>query len=176
MPAPDGSPDAGPDRIPGPGASADSSSPNSGGSGGSVRVPDCDRPAAGRWLVLYDGDCGLCIWLLSLLLRGDRDRRLQPVALQDAGAAALLAELTPEQRLASWHLISPGGRRYSAGAALAPLLRLLPGGRLPAAACERAPALTERAYAWVAANRARLSRLVPDASKRSAAEQVRQRD
>src|SRR5438874_4264871 len=40
--------------------------------------------------------------------------------------------------------ISPGGKRHMAGAAVPPLLRLLPGGRIPAAAFARFPKLTER--------------------------------
>ena len=86
-----------------------------------------------RWTVLYDRDCGFCRWSLAQLLALDRRRRLRPVALGTPEADALLADLTPEQRAASWHLVSPDGRRWSAGAAAPPLLRLLPGGRLPAA-------------------------------------------
>ena len=161
-----------------------------------------------RWLVLYDGDCGLCKWLLAGILRWDRRQRLQPLALQTERAAELLADLSPEQRLASWHLIAPTGerpeaapeaaaeteadaataaddseadsssaeeapaavaQRYSAGAALPPLLRLLPGGALPASALAAAPQLTERAYRWVAAHRSLLSKAIPAAWKRRAA-------
>src|ERR1700730_5258081 len=83
----------------------------------------------GEWIVLYDGDCGFCRWSLAKLLALDRRRR---GALETPAAAALLADLTPEQRAASWHLIAPDGRRWSAGAAAPPLLRLLPGGGGPA--------------------------------------------
>src|SRR5436190_19664464 len=96
---------------------------------------------SGRWIVLYDDDCGFCKWLLALLLRWDRAGRLRPLALQRTEADELLAELTPEQRMASWHLIAPTGERRSAGAALAPLLRSLPGGRLPAAGLAHASGL-----------------------------------
>ncbi len=90
------------------------------------------------------------------------------MALDAAEAAALVADLTPEQRAASWHLVSPDGRRWSAGAAAPPLLRLLPGGRLPAAALAAAPRATERAYRWVADHRSWLGRLIPDRAKRRA--------
>jgi predicted DCC family thiol-disulfide oxidoreductase YuxK len=53
------------------------------------------------------------------------------------------------------------GRRYSAGAALEPALRLLPGGRVPAALFARFPRVTERAYRWVADHRGTLGRFVP---------------
>jgi predicted DCC family thiol-disulfide oxidoreductase YuxK len=111
------------------------------------------------WELLYDADCGVCRRLLAWVLRWDRDGRLEPVALQSREAAALLADLTPEQRLDSWHLISPSGERFSAGAAFPPLLRLLPGGRLPAAATARFPGLAERGYRLVADHRSTLSKL-----------------
>jgi predicted DCC family thiol-disulfide oxidoreductase YuxK len=133
-----------------------------------VRTPD-----DGRLTVLYDADCGFCVWLLSGLLRRDGALRLRPVALQSAEAGELLADLAPAERMASWHLISPSGERRSAGAALPPLLRALPGGRLPAAAFARFPKLTERSYRWVADHRSQLSKLVPEAAKRRAGDYVR---
>lgn len=131
---------------------------------------------AAQWLVLYDADCGFCMWLLSALLRWDRASRVRPLALQRAEADELLTDLTEEQRMQSWHLISPSGERTSAGAALAPLLRLLPGGTLPAAVTERLPALTDRAYRLLAKHRGQLAKLVPSASKRRAGERVRARE
>src|SRR5947209_9009784 len=76
------------------------------------------------WLVLYDADCGLCKWLLAALLRWDRAGLLLPLALQRHEADAFLGELAPEERIASWHLVSPSRERRSAGAALEPPLRL----------------------------------------------------
>lgn len=136
------------------------------------------RPASegGRWLVLYDGDCGFCKWLLAGLLRLDRERRLRPVPLQGAAAAALLAELPEEERFASWHLVEPGGPRRSGGAALPALLRLLPGGRGPAAVFARFPSVTDRGYRFVAEHRAALSRPVPAGAKRRASALVRERE
>ena len=124
------------------------------------------------WTVLYDGDCGLCAWLLSGLLRWDRRGRLEPLALQRCEADELLADLTPDERMASWHLVSPAGERWSRGHALPPLLRLLPGGRLPAAAFARFPNLTERGYRWVDDHRPQLSALVPARLKDRAVERV----
>jgi predicted DCC family thiol-disulfide oxidoreductase YuxK len=137
------------------------------------RVPPASPP---RWTVLYDRECGVCQWLLAGLLRWDRSGCLRPLALQSAQARELLAELTPEQQMASWHLISPTGQRSSAGVALAPLLRLLPGGLAPAAALARAPALAERGYRWVADHRSLLGRGVPAGAKRRAGEYVRARE
>jgi predicted DCC family thiol-disulfide oxidoreductase YuxK len=139
-----------------------------------VRV--ATSPSARRWVVLYDADCGLCKWLLAGLLHWDRAARLRPIPLQEAEAGDLLADLAPSERMASWHLIAPTGARHSAGAAVAPLLRLLPGGRLPAAAFARCPGLTEGAYRWVAERRSRLSGWVPASAKRRAGERIRQRE
>jgi predicted DCC family thiol-disulfide oxidoreductase YuxK len=134
------------------------------------------QPAGHRWVVLYDRDCGLCKWLLAALLRWDRVMRLRPIALQSPEAAELLAELAPAERMASWHLISPTGARRSGGAAVAPLLRLLPHGRLPAAAATRFPSLTARGYRWVADHRSQLSGWVPTRVKQRAGERVRRRE
>jgi predicted DCC family thiol-disulfide oxidoreductase YuxK len=128
------------------------------------------------WVVLYDDDCGLCKWLLSGLLRWDRVARLRPVALQRPEADDLLADLTREERMASWHLISPGGERHSAGAAFPPLLTLLPGGGPPAAAFARFPRATERGYRWVADHRSQLSKFVPAGAKQRASERVHERE
>jgi len=132
--------------------------------------------AAGRWIVLYDGACGFCKWILAGLLWLDRDQRLQPVALQREEARPLLAELDPEEWMASFHLVTPQGELLSAGEALPPLLRLVRGGHLPADAFARFPGFTARGYRWIAANRIRLSRFVPRRWKQRAAEQVRLRE
>jgi predicted DCC family thiol-disulfide oxidoreductase YuxK len=87
----------------------------------------------------------------------------------------LLGDLSPDQRMASWHLVAPDGTCSSAGAALPEALALLPGGRLPAAALRRAPRATERGYAWVAAHRSWLGRLVPAGAKRRARGRVDRR-
>jgi predicted DCC family thiol-disulfide oxidoreductase YuxK len=120
------------------------------------------------WLVLYDEDCGFCRWSLSWLLRADRHGRVEPVALGSERADTLLADMPPEERAASWHLGAPDGRRWSAGYAAPPLLRLLPGGRLPALALGAAPELTDRVYRWVADHRSTFSKLIPARSKRRA--------
>ena len=150
---------------------------------GSHADPGADRSLSaargaggGRWRVLYDADCGLCTWLLAIILRRDRVEQLETVALQRPEAADLLADLTPAERMASWHLLSPDGERFSAGEALGPLLRELPRGRLPAAVLARFPGLVNRSYRWVADHRTRLSRWVPASAKRRAADLVRERE
>jgi predicted DCC family thiol-disulfide oxidoreductase YuxK len=94
---------------------------------------------------------------------------LHPIALQAPEAAQLLSDLEPDERMASWHLISPEGLRRSGGAAVPPLL-VLAGGRLPAAVFARFPRITDRGYRWVAGHRTQLSRFVPAGAKRRANE------
>jgi predicted DCC family thiol-disulfide oxidoreductase YuxK len=81
------------------------------------------------------------------------------VALQSPRAATLLPGLGDEERMSSWHLVSPRGERWSAGAAAPPLLRLLPGGRLPARILAAFPGVTERGYRFVARHRGTLGRI-----------------
>jgi predicted DCC family thiol-disulfide oxidoreductase YuxK len=127
-------------------------------------------------IVIYDNDCGFCRWSLALLL--DRDRgALHPLPLGTPEANYLLADLTLEERNASWHLVidEPGTEqlsldaapvRFSAGAALAPALALLPRGRRPAAALARIPGTTEDGYRWVAGHRGPLGRFVSGRARR----------
>lgn len=109
-------------------------------------------------VVLYDADCGFCRWAIDKLLAWDRARRLRPAALQGPEADRLLPGLSEEARMGSWHLVVDG-RIYSGGAAAAPLLRLLPGGRWLAPVVAAFPGLSDRAYRLVARNRDRFGRL-----------------
>jgi predicted DCC family thiol-disulfide oxidoreductase YuxK len=110
-----------------------------------------------RWVVLYDQDCGFCRWATGKLLVWDRRGRLRVVALQAPGADRLLPGLDPDRQMASWHLVTPDGRVRSAGRAVAPLLRLLPGGTPLAVVAESFPRTTDRLYDWTVRHRARLS-------------------
>ena len=126
--------------------------------------------------LLYDGECRFCRWSLAWILRWDRRGALVPVALQGPEANELLDGMDAERRMASWHLVSDDGTVTSAGAALAPLLRRLPGGRLPAAlAAALPPGLVERAYAWVARHRGALGRRLTDRAVARADEVIAQR-
>jgi predicted DCC family thiol-disulfide oxidoreductase YuxK len=109
---------------------------------------------------------------VSGVLAWDRHGRLAPRAIQSPEGGALLSDLDPEQRLASVHLVAPGGERLSGGGVAAPLLRLLPGGAVPAFGFARLPRLTDRVYGWVADHRSQLSRAVPRGAKRRASARV----
>lgn len=110
--------------------------------------------------MFYDRDCGVCRTILGALLAWDRGGRLRPVQIQSAEGESLLAGMTEEQRLGSWHLGAPGGIR-SAGAAFPDLFERLPAGAPLASLARRAPGASERAYRLVAGHRSKLSNLVP---------------
>ncbi|HXF32541.1 MAG TPA: DCC1-like thiol-disulfide oxidoreductase family protein [Solirubrobacterales bacterium] len=116
--------------------------------------------------VIYDADCGFCRVSLALLLSWGRQRALRPLPLGSPEANLLLADLTEAERDASWHLVLDDGTRFSAGAAVAPALSLLPGGHIPAALFARFPGATERTYRRVAAHRGLLGRFVPARARR----------
>jgi predicted DCC family thiol-disulfide oxidoreductase YuxK len=114
----------------------------------------------GGGVLFYDEDCGFCRWCVAKVIAWDRDGSITPIAIQSPESAALLAEVEPERRLASWHFRDAERNVFSAGAAFAPLLRLLPGGSPLAAVASRWPGGVERAYRLVAANRGVLGSLV----------------
>jgi predicted DCC family thiol-disulfide oxidoreductase YuxK len=123
--------------------------------------------------ILYDADCGLCRWSLAQLLRLDRRNCLRPVPLQQPEADTLLSGMSRDERMASWHLVDDDGRVHSGGDALAPLLRLLPGGRPFAAALAALPAAVgDVAYRTVAGRRSSLGRLIPAASAARARQRI----
>ena len=106
--------------------------------------------------LLYDRDCGFCRWSLAKVLAWDRRRAVRPVALDSPEAEQALAGIP-------------------AGAAFAPLLRLLPGGSPLAALADRAPTATDRAYRWVAGHRSLWGKLVTERAKRRADERIAER-
>ena len=126
-------------------------------------------------VLLYDADCGFCFAMLALVLGWDRGGTLRTAPLQGAWADAALGDMDAERRMRSWHLVGPEGDVHSAGAAVAPLARLLPGGAPLAAVAERMPVLTERVYRLGAGNRAVLGRFVPASVRRRARARVRAR-
>ena len=105
--------------------------------------------------MLYDEGCGVCTRL------GARVARRSGIAAEPIGSAAgalFLRDLTPAERYAAFHVVDAHGRRWSAGAALPPLLDALPGG-LPASICRTFPVLTERVYRLVARSRPLIAKL-----------------
>src|SRR5436190_23901973 len=99
-----------------------------------------------RHILLYDVDCSFCGWAVGKVLTWDRHDRVRAVPIQGAAGDRLLAEVPPEKRLDSWHLVTPDGAVLSGDSAAAEeLARVLPGGRPLAALVHAFPGMTERA-------------------------------
>ncbi len=128
-----------------------------------------------RAIIIYDSDCGFCRWSLGKVLAWDRDRALRPVPLGGGEADRLLAGIPPDERMTSWHLVDREGQVHSAGAAFAPLFRLLPAAGPFAAGAGRFPGPVDRCYRWVAGNRTRWGRFVTDGAKRRADGRIAER-
>jgi predicted DCC family thiol-disulfide oxidoreductase YuxK len=120
-----------------------------------------------RAIIVYDRDCGFCRWSLAKVLRWDRRRALRPVALQSPEASELPTD--------SWHLVTEDGSVVSAGAAVEPLMRLLPGGRPFAALARALPGLTARAYRFVADHRGAFGRLLTSGAVERATARIDER-
>jgi predicted DCC family thiol-disulfide oxidoreductase YuxK len=121
-------------------------------------------------IVLYDGDCGFCRWMVAWALERDRDHVLTVAPIQSPTGERLLADLEPAERLRSVHVVHDDGRRTSGGAAVREVLGVLPAAR------RFAPlGGAEWAYRLVAAQRGRISRLVPAKSKARADELLERR-
>jgi predicted DCC family thiol-disulfide oxidoreductase YuxK len=116
--------------------------------------------AGGDHSLLYDADCGFCTRSMQRLMRLDRRGRLRAVAIQSEEGRRLLAPMSEQEQLASWHLVAPDGTIRSGGSAAAPLARLLPAGGPVARVLARFPRLTDRAYGWVADHRDWLGRFL----------------
>jgi len=123
-------------------------------------MPYTEGEMAADHVLLYDADCGFCRWSLDKILARDRDGRVRAVPLQSPEADTLLRGMDHDEKMASWHLVTPDGTIYSAGAAAAPLMRLLPHGGPFAAAAAAVPPLTGVAYRLVARNRTRLGKML----------------
>jgi predicted DCC family thiol-disulfide oxidoreductase YuxK len=115
--------------------------------------------AATSTRLYYAADCGFCRWALAWILRWDRARRLQPVAIESADGDRDLGDLGPS-RLESWHLVR-GVERYSGGRAIAPLLGELPGGSVLEPIARRLEFALVPVYRWIADHRAGIARLIP---------------
>jgi len=119
-------------------------------------------------LVFYDEDCGYCRWSVAQLLRLDRDRRLRLIAIQSPAGERLLADVAPELRLESAHLIDGDGKLFSGGDAAAPIAAALPSLARTAPLLRRLSRPVNASYNLIAANRVRIGRLVGVSSRERA--------
>ncbi len=119
-------------------------------------------------LVFFDEDCGYCRWSVAKLLRFDRNRRLRLIAIQSPAGERLLADVAPELRLASAHLIDGDGQLFSGGDAAAPIAAALPSLAPAAPLLRRLSRPVNASYKLVAANREQFGRLVGSSSRERA--------
>lgn len=127
-----------------------------------------------RTALLYDQDCGFCIWSIARILHQDADEKLHPLPIQSAEGAQLLSSIPEERRLESWHLALEDGSLYSGGEAFVALLRLLGRPRL-AGVLARAPRLADRGYWSLAGRRSLFGPFVSGSAKRRADTLIRER-
>lgn len=116
--------------------------------------------------VLFDMDCGFCVWTVRQLRLLDRSHSLRFISLQSAErgkAGAVFAAVAASYPLRrALHVRRPDGSVRSRGRALLWILAELPGGSL-VRLWSRLPGvvwLSNHFYDWVAAHRDRLGRLV----------------
>ena len=146
-----------PDRLP-----ADDGTSNGTGADRLIRPRRRSTRAAG-WIVLYDDDCASARPLA--LVSADRAGAPARRAAADRGRRAA-GRAHPEQRMASWHLISWPASALG-GAALAPLLRSPPAGQLPAAGPAHVPGSPNAAIGgWQSTARASRFALERQAARR----------
>lgn len=119
-------------------------------------------PADGRLLVLYDADCGICSRSARLLRRLDHGRRLRLMPLQEAGE--IVGAPPVEVLLDAMHVRDRHGRWSVAGGAWIRIAEEIPFLRPLAIGARLALVrlFVEWAYARVASNRHRLSRVLGD--------------
>lgn len=115
--------------------------------------------APGRWTVIYDGLCPLCIRSMTTLDYLDGGHRLAYVDLERAWAEAeaLAPGITPERARERMHVVAPDGRVLQGFYAFRELARALPALRIAHPVLRLAPVerLGTRIYDRVAATRSR---------------------
>ena len=119
-------------------------------------------------LVFYDEECGYCRWSVAQLLRFDRDQRLRLIAIQSPEGERLLADVAPELRLESAHLIDGEGKLFSGGDAAAPIAAALPRLAPTAPLLRRLSRPVNASYNLIAANREQFGRLVGSSARERA--------
>jgi predicted DCC family thiol-disulfide oxidoreductase YuxK len=114
-----------------------------------------------RATLLYDADCGFCTRAATIVAsRLGRRSAIGLAPIRSVAGDALLGDLPEAVRDGSWHLVAADGRRWSAGAALGPLLRMIPALAWLAPLVEALPGPVDAGYRLVARHRGLLSRLL----------------
>jgi predicted DCC family thiol-disulfide oxidoreductase YuxK len=115
----------------------------------------------GRYLLFFDGSCGLCRHLAAFARWAARGL-VQPVDAADPRQMARYPGLSPQQAMGSVHLLTPGRRLHRGYDAVVVLVSLLPGmGWLSTLMGTRlARRVGWAVYEWVTAHRHAISHLL----------------
>lgn len=108
-----------------------------------------DRP----YLLLYDGECSLCVGFSKAVRRWDRRKRIDLVPFDDPRVRSIAPGMSEETLRRSFHLAFPDGRIRSGSQAMPDLLSLLPGWKTVGWLLRHLPGalwLSEQLYAWIA--------------------------
>jgi predicted DCC family thiol-disulfide oxidoreductase YuxK len=112
-------------------------------------------------LVLYDGECPMCVFQMRVLSWLDWRNVLSLVPLSDPRAHEIAPEITREDLQEAIHCVTPGGRIYRGARAIRFVGMRLPL-LVPVALFLWIPGviwIAEIAYRWVSKNRLLLSRV-----------------
>lgn len=110
---------------------------------------------AGRYTLLYDGECGFCRSWVERIRRRDGRHRIALVPFQEIDPTSY--GLRRSDLEAAMHLVAPDGRAWRGADAAREVLALLPGWRW-AALLLRVPGalpIARRVYDWIARRRHR---------------------
>jgi predicted DCC family thiol-disulfide oxidoreductase YuxK len=110
--------------------------------------------------LVYDADCAMCrasaLWLLRRAMAAGQ---LEILPCRSGPRRARFPQITEERCMRAMQLVLPDGRILEGADAVPELLRRIPRWRWMASlfAVPGARPLARRAYAWIAANRLRIS-------------------
>lgn len=113
---------------------------------------------SGRWILVFDGECGFCRRSVEWIRDRDRDGRIEPVPFQSDRVGPEFRGVRRQAFEHAMHLFSPEGRGWSGARAGEQILRLLPRWRwvAPLFGIPGVRGLAERVYRIVADHRHRL--------------------
>ena len=112
-------------------------------------------------VVLYDGDCGFCTWVVDKIAARVEPGAVEIVPLQAPRADEVLAgRLDERAKWESWHLVEPDGALFSGGDAIPRVLRHVRGGRFAGRVAARFPRAASALYRVAARHRDKLGRVV----------------
>jgi predicted DCC family thiol-disulfide oxidoreductase YuxK len=113
---------------------------------------------AGRWTVVFDGECGMCTRSVERLRAWDTEERFETVSYQAPEVVGRFPQISLREFQESVQLIGPTGQRWEGADAVARILDLLPRTQ-PLSRIFDIPLVRPVArlvYRWIARNRGRL--------------------